>query len=211
MKITLDHIEKITGYKVKKNFKSIGLDIAERTGVCNISTTDKYATVKFNFLEFDKNNIGRVYKDMNGSFKVIIYNQDIVVIEDSHLQFFPGKRGTRNAQADVFKKLTRFGTLALAVCLEKEIKYQFIQAVTSRAKLGIKTNKKAGYGKGESKKAVAHWLRKYFGIDLKGDDDASDAVVLAILGLLEDIDFRAKAVIKKEKDKAKIEKEKNVE
>lgn len=197
MKIKLDHIEKITGYKIKKYYKSIGLDIAERTGLCNISTTDKYATIKFNFLEFDNNDINRVYKDMFSSFKVSIFNQDIVVIEDS---FY----GVGNP--DVFKKLIRFGSLALAVSLEKDIKREFILATTSRSKLSIKTTEKAGYGKGKSKKAVADWLRKYLGIDLEGDDDASDAVVLAILGILEDFDFRSKVLIKKEKAK-----EKNVE
>lgn len=200
MKIKLEKIEKITGYKVKQNFKSIGLDIAERTGLCNISTTDKYATIKFNFLEFDSNDINRVYKDMFSSFKVSIFNQDTVVIEDS---FY----GVGNP--DVFKKLTRFGSLALAVSLEKDIPREFILATSSRSKLGILTTAKAGYGKGESKKAVADWLRKNFGIDLKGDDDASDAVVLAILGVLEDFDFRSKAQIKKEKDAEKKAKEKN--
>lgn len=208
MKIKLDHIEKITGYKVKKHYKSIGLDIAERTGLCNISTTDKYATFKFNFLEFDNDDINRVYKDMYNAFKVIILNQDIAIIEDTHLQYFG-----RFAQVDVLKKLTRFGTLALSVCLEKDIAREFILAVSSRSKLNIKTNKKAGYEKGQSKKAVADWLSNKLDIDLKGDDDASDAVVLAILGILEDLDFRSEANIKKEnkilKEKIKKVKEKN--
>ena len=106
-------------------------------------------------------------------------------------------------------------TLSDKICKEmlikKDIKREFILATTSRSKLGIKTTEKAGYGKGKSKKAVADWLRKFFGIDLKGDDDASDAVVLAILGLLEDFDFRSKAQIKKEKEvdeKVKKKKEK---
>jgi len=198
MKIKIEQIEKITGYKVKKNFKSIGLDIAERTGICNISTTDQYATIKFNFLEFDNTDINRVYKDMYNSFKVSIFNQDIIVIEDS----FYGM-----GNPDVFKKLTRFGSLALAVSLEKDVPRVFILATSSRSKLKILTTKKAGYGKGESKKAVADWLRKNFAIDLKGDDDASDAIVLALLGILEGMDFRSEADIKK----AKKEKEENVE
>lgn len=204
MKIKLNHIEKVTGYKVKKYFRSIGIDVAERTGICNISTTDKYATLKFNFLEFDSKDINRVYKDMYNSFKVSIFNQDIAIIEDTHLQYFG-----RFAQVDVLKKLTRFGTLALSVCLEKDIAREFILAISSRSKLGILTTTKAGYGKGESKKAVADWLRKNFAIDLKGDNDASDAIVLAILGLLEDLDFRSEAEIKKEKKALKEKDKKN--
>jgi hypothetical protein len=198
MKIKLDKIKFITGYNVKTNYKSIGLDIAERCGICNISTTDSYATIKFNFLEFDKGNINKLYKDMYNAFKMLILNQDIVIIEDSYLQRFG-----RFVQADVFKKLTRFGSLALAICLEKNIPREFILAKSSRSKLGIITTKKAGYGKGESKKAVADWLRNNLDIDLKGDDDASDAIVLALLGILEDLDFRSQANIDKVEKKTK--------
>ena len=139
---------------------------------------------------------------MYNAFKVSIFNQDIVVIEDTYLQYFG-----RSAQADVFKKLTRFGTLALSVCLEKDIPREFILAKSSRSKLGIKTSKKAGYGKGQSKKAVADWLNKNLDINLKGDDDASDAIVLALLGILEDMDFRSQIEIKKEKDAKKAKEE----
>lgn len=203
MKIKIETIEEVTEYQVKKNYKSIGLDIAERTGLCNISTTDKYATVNFNFLEFDKENISKLYKDMYNAFKMSIVDQDIVIIEDTFLQYYG-----RKAQADVFKKLTRFGTLALAICIEKNMPREFILAKSSRSKLDIKTTKKAGYGKGLSKKAVADWLKNKFDIDLKGDDDASDAIVLAILGILEDMDFRSQIDIKKEKEEqnAKIDK-----
>ena len=196
MKIKLDKIKEITGYDVKTNFKSLGLDIAERTGVCNIETTDKYATLSFNFVEFDKSDIKEVYKNMYNTFKVTITDQDLVVIEDSYLQYFG-----RYAQADVFKKLTRFGSLALANSLEKKIQYEFILAKSSRAKLKILTTAKAGYGKGQSKKAVADWLKNNLDIDLKGDDDASDAVVLALLGILEGLDFRSEKDIKDDKSK----------
>ena len=54
---------------------------------------------------------------------------------------------------------------------------------------------------GKSKESVAKWLSNKFNIDLKGDDDASDAVVLALLGILEDMDFRSQVQIKKEKEK----------
>ena len=201
MKIKLEKIEKITGYKVKKNFKSIGLDIAERTGLCNITTSDKYVTINFNFIEFDKTDINRLYKDMYNAFKVSIFDQDIVIIEDSFLTYFRQKKGQDGGQVDVFKKLTRFGTLALAVCLEKDLPRKFILAVSSRSKLGIKTSKKAGYGKGKSKKAVADWLFNKLDIDLKGDTDASDAICLSILGILEDLDFRSEVQIKKDKKK----------
>ena len=192
MKIKLFKIEEITGYKVKTNFTSLGLDIAERTGLCNITTDDKYAYFNYNFIEFDKSEIKNVYKDMYNAFKVTINKQDFVVIEDCFLQKF-GKF----LQVDVFKKLTRFGTLALSICLEKKLSYTFILAKSSRAKLKIKMIK------GKPKESVANWLKEKLNIDLKGDTDCSDAIILGILGILENLDFRSQTDINKEKLKEK--------
>lgn len=192
MKIPIDTIEEITGYKVKKNFVSSGLDIAERTGFCEIRTSKKFANINFWFIEFDKGNINKIYGNMYENFDAYLEKQNIVVIEDSFLQRF-GKF----VQADVFKKLTRFGTLALAVCIKKNIKNKFILAKSSRAKLKIKMIK------GKPKESVANWLKEKLNIDLKGDTDASDAIVLALLGILEGMDFRSNAKVKKEKNEKK--------
>jgi len=193
MKIKIEHIEKVTGYKVKKGHISLGIDIAERTGFAEIKTNDKEADITFWFGEFKDTEITNVYKNMYSYLQSVIEAQTIVVIEDSYLQYYG-----RKAQADVFKKLTRFGTLALATCFNKELNYKFILAKSARAKLKILTSSKAGYGKGESKKAVADWLKNNLDIELN-DNDASDAVVLSILGILEGLDFRSEADIKRNK------------
>lgn len=192
MKIPISKIEEVTGYKVLKNFVSLGLDIAERTGLSEIKTDDEFVDISFWAVEFDKTDINTVYKNMYNTFNNCIDKQNIVVIEDSFLQFFKGNRGQLFAQADVFKKLTRFGTLALASSLNKSIEYKFILAKSSRAKLKIKMIT------GKPKESVANWLKEKLDIDLKGDNDASDGVVLAILGILEGLDFRANSVIAKE-------------
>ena len=197
MKIPIKKIEEVTGYKVRKIFKSLGLDIAERTGFCEITTTDKDAIIDFWCVEFDKTNINKVYENMYQIFCNYIDKQNIVVIEDSFLQRFG-----RFVQADVFKKLTRFGTLALAVCFNKGIHSQFILAKSSRAKLKIKMIT------GKPKESVAKWLKEKLDIDLRGDDDASDGVVLGILGILEGMDFRSNSAILKEKQKNKKRKKK---
>lgn len=199
MKIPIKKIEEVTGYKVRTCFNSLGLDIAERTGFCKIITTDKDAIIDVWFVEFDKTNINKVYENMYETFYDYINNQNIVVIEDSFLQRF-GKF----VQADVFKKLTRFGTLALAVCIQKRIHNQFILAKSSRAKMKIKMIT------GKPKESVANWLKEKLDVDLKGDDDASDAIVLALLGLLEGMDYRSNADILKAKKKEKIKKEKDL-
>ncbi len=188
MKIPISKIEEVTGYKVLKNFTSLGLDIAERTGLSEIKTDNEFVDISFWAVEFDKTDINTVYKNMYSTFNNCIDKQNIVVIEDSFLQRF-GKF----VQADVFKKLTRFGTLALASSLNKNIEYKFILAKSSRAKLKIKMIT------GKPKESVATWLKEKLDIDLKGDDDASDGIVLAILGILEGMDFRSNSAIAKEK------------
>jgi len=195
MKIKIKELEEKLGYKIKPNVQSIGLDIAERTGICYITTDKINADLDWQFIEFDKTDINRVYKQMYKDFGDIIGKEDgkdnIVVIEDTFLQRF-GKF----VQADVFKKLTRFGTLALAVCFNNDIDYRFILAKSSRAKLKIKMIT------GKPKESVANYLKETFNIELD-DDDISDSITLAMLGICEGMDFRSNADILKEKKKLK--------
>jgi len=189
MKIKILDLENKLNKKIKRNTCSLGLDIAERTGCCYITTTKTHATFDWWCLEFDKKEINLVYKEMYAEFKKSISKmknkQNFVIIEDSFLMRF-GKF----VQADVFKKLTRFGTLALAVCLETKTPYHFILAKSARAKLKITMIT------GKPKESVANYLKETFDMELN-DTDASDAIVLGILGLIEDLDFRSKKEISK--------------
>jgi len=195
MKIKIKELENKLGYKIKTNCQSIGLDIAERTGLTIITTNKINADLDWQFIEFDKSDINHVYKEMYNEFSQIITKEknmdNVVVIEDTFLQRF-GKF----VQADVFKKLTRFGTLALAVCFNKEMDYYFILAKSARAKLKIKMVK------GKPKESVANYLKDKFAIELD-DDDISDSIILAILGICEDMDFRSQVAIKKAKQRKK--------
>ena len=200
MKIQIKDLEQKLNKKIKRNTCSLGLDIAERTGCCFITTNNTYATFDWWCLEFDKKDIDLVYKEMYNELKLSVSKMksklNVVIIEDSFLMRF-GKF----VQADVFKKLTRFGTLALAVCLETNTPYHFILAKSSRAKLKIKMIT------GQPKESVANYLKETFDIQLN-DTDASDAIVLGILGLIEDLDFRSESDIKKSKKSTKRKKKK---
>lgn len=106
MKIKITDLEQRLNKKIKRNIQSIGLDIAERTGICIITSDESTVDLDWQFIEFDKTNINSVYKNMFHEFSKIIVqdkfaSDDIVVIEDTFLQRF-GKF----VQADVFKKLT---------------------------------------------------------------------------------------------------------
>ena len=197
MKIKISDLEAKLNKKIKKNIQSIGLDIAERTGVCIITTDKTYIDLDWQFIEFDKSDINSVYENMFSEFlKIIVKDKkknNVVIIEDSFLQRF-GKF----VQADVFKKLTRFGTIALVCSFLNKMSYHFILAKSARAKLKIKMIK------GQPKESVAKYLKNELDI-VVDDNDIADAIVLAILGIIEEMDFRSQASIDKLK---KIEKKK---
>ena len=179
MKILIQQIESITGYKVKKNFISLGLDTAKRTGISIIKTSDKVATFDWMFIEFkDAGDTKQIYKTMVNTFENLFNEQNIAIIEQVFVGF--------NRAGSV--ELARYGSFAISECIKKKIPYELISALSCRSRLGIKTTAKAGYGKGQSKKAVADWLKNNLDISLN-DEDASDAVCLALLGILEGVKF----------------------
>lgn len=200
MNIKIADIEKQLGRTIKRNTQSIGLDIAERTGICIITTNESTVDLDWQFIEFDTTNIDSVYENMFKEFLKIIVKEkkkdNIVVIEDTFLQRF-GKF----VQADVFKKLTRFGTIALVCSFLNKMPYEFILAKSARSKLKIKMIK------GKPKESVAKYLKDKLDIEVD-DNDISDAIVLAILGIIEGMDFRSNATILKIKkaEKKKAEK-----
>lgn len=178
MKISIEKIEEITGYKVKKNIVSIGFDWATRAGISFIKTTDKYATIEYIFIEFKGNEPKEKYKLMVKTLENLLNNQDIAIIENVFVGF--NRKGSL--------ELAKYHAFAISECIRKNVAYETIMAKDCRAKLGIKTTKKAGYGRGMAKKAVADYLKNNFGIELN-DEDASDAVILGLLGILEGVKF----------------------
>ena len=188
MKIPIKIIEEVTGYKVKKNYTSVGLDTAQRTGVAFIKTTDKYVNIDCMFLEFKGMvDTKQIYKTMVNTFSNIFTMQHFAVIEQVFVGF--------NRAGSV--ELARYGSFAISECIKKGIPYELISAVSCRAKLGINTR---SFGKGKSKEAVAHWLKTQLNIELN-DDDASDAICLALCGIFDSFDFKPKPKAKKKRKK----------
>lgn len=186
IKINIKKLEKITGYKIQKGFTTIGLDIATKTGYAILTSDQKNVILDCGFISFDKSTDHQRYKQFYMAFKELITTQDLTVIEDTFLG--------RNPNG--MKQLTRFGTLAIATCIDKRVPYEIIGAASARAKLKIDSRK---FGKGKSKLAVADYLKTKLDIDLGMElNDVSDAIVLAILGLCREMDFRSDAEIKKD-------------
>jgi Holliday junction resolvasome RuvABC endonuclease subunit len=188
LKIPIKLIESVTGYKVKKNFTVVGLDTAKRTGVAVLKSSKTHVNIETSFVDFDNNNNSLRYKQMVTVFEDLFGDQDLAVIENVFVGF--------NAGGSL--ELALYGAFAISACIRKDVPYIRVRPTTSRAKLGIKTSLKAGYGKGKAKLAVGDWLRDNLQIDLD-DDDASDAIVLGLIGILEDMDLEPAPKKKKKK------------
>jgi len=193
--IKIKDIEKAIGYKIKKNIVSVGFDTAEVCGVGFINTTDTHVDIDWEVLIFDKSNINNVYRELNHeSLNILSQKCDICIIEDTYLKMFG-----RFPQVNVLKKLTRFGGIILANAINNNVEYAIVGATQARSKFKIKTT---GYGKGNSKQGVIEWLKNTLGIDLT-EDNACDAIVLALLGVCEDIDYTVEKKPRKKRSNSK--------
>ncbi|MHA1789184.1 MAG: crossover junction endodeoxyribonuclease RuvC [Candidatus Helarchaeota archaeon] len=189
MKIKIKELEKKLGYKIKKNFLCTGFDTAKRTGVCSIKTKKNYAYFDWFFVEFDNQSHKETLKQMYKEFKSILLDEDMAVVEEVFLGY--NRAGSL--------QLAKMGTMVVANCVNKEIDFELVLAITARAKLKIDSRK---FGKGNSKKSVAYWLKNTLDIEVE-DEDISDAIVLGLLGICEGMDFSVPKKSKKRRRKRK--------
>lgn len=182
MKIKIKELEKKLGYKIKKNFCCVGLDTASRTGVCFIKTTKEYVNLDWIFLEFNYNNQKDMLRQMHKEFGKLFTNEKLAVVEEVYVGF--NRMGCL--------RLAKMGTIAIAQCLNKDIDFELISAMSARGKFSINTRK---YGKGKSKLAVADYLKE-IGIEVD-DADISDAVILGLIAICEGMSFEPKTKKKK--------------
>ena len=189
MKIKIVDLEAKLNKEIKRNFVSVGVDTATTTGIGFISTDKTYITIDWAFIKFETNRIQDLYKQMYIEFgKFIDKNVDCCVVEDVFLGMNP----------NVTIKLARFGGLVMAQAINNEVHFETIGAKSARAKFFKLDSKKY---KGKTKKAVADYL---ISLGIKIDEDnCADGVILALLGVCEDIDFRTKKEIAKANKKAK--------
>lgn len=185
MKLPIKDLEFRLGKKIKKNFTSVGVDTAKHTGLGFISVDDKEVEINWSLISFEANTIQELYKQMYQEFGNFIDKSiDVVVVEDVFLGMNP----------DVTIKLARFGGLAMAQAINNNIPFATIGAKSARAKLFTLDSKKY---KGRTKDAVADYL-KSIGIEID-ENNCADGVILAILGIIDGLDFRSKKAIADEK------------
>lgn len=184
MKIKIEALENKLDYKLKRNFKSVGIDTAQVSGIVFLKTDNEFMYVEHLVLSFKTKNKKEIYHTMVKTFERLFNDEDLAVIETVFLGL--------NVMGTI--ELAKYGSFAISECIRKDILYETISAVSARSKFKINTRIE---GKGNSKKAVAKWATT-LGVDLS-DNNLVDGFVLALLGLCEGMDFAPKTVKKKKK------------
>ena len=196
MKIKITDLEKRLGYKIKRNYKTIGFDTAKIAGVAFIKTDDTYVYLDWCYLEFEKKSEEDLLTQMYKEFGKMVTDEDFAIVEQVFLGF--SRAGSLI--------LAKMGTMAVAQCIEKEIPFRLISAVSARSKFKIDARK---YGKGKSKLAVKDWIQNTAKINIE-EDNCVDALVLAFLGICDGINFTVKPKPKKKRAVKKAPKKKIV-
>ena len=174
MKVKITDIEKAVGYKIKRNFKSVGVDTAQISGIAFLKSDDTFIHIDSIVLGFKTKDKKEIYQSMVKTFERLFSDEDLAIVEKVHVGF--SRAGSL--------ELAKYGAFAISILIQKGIKYETIGATTARSRLKINAFK---YGKGKTKLAVIDFL-KSIKIDVT-DDNIADAIVLSLVGLCEDMDF----------------------
>lgn len=193
MKIVIKDVEKKLNYKIKRNFVCLGLDTATTTGLVILKSDNDYIHIEHLVLTFKTVNHKEVYATMVKTFEKFI---DITLNKSIIEQVFIGVNPAGAIE------LCRYGSFAVAECIKKGIDYELVGATTARSKFKIDTR---SAGKGNTKIAVGNWIKKNLEISFD-DNNINDALILAMVGMVEGMDFRSQVDIKKQN---KIKKDKS--
>lgn len=176
MKIKIKDLEKQLPYKIKRNYQVISFDTAQVSGISILKTDKEYLTIENLVLSFKTKNHKEIYETMVNTFaKLIDGKEDLAIIETVFVGF--------NRAGSV--ELAKYGAFAISECIKKNINYELISAVSSRANFKIDVRSE---GKGNAKKAVSKWLNN-LGIKIT-DHNTSDSVILGLNGICEGITFK---------------------
>jgi Holliday junction resolvasome RuvABC endonuclease subunit len=182
-KIKITQIEKKINKQLKQQCLVIGFDVASKhTGIAIIKTHK--ATLEIIKLhKIDYNLESTVKKDLIKAMECFIgelnnfisglnlgRDYKIFVIEDCFLKF----------NVNVLKELARFSVLIWRELKHLADKIYFVLPTTARSQIGFKKDKKCPK---KIKEQVLDYVNNLFSLKLK-DKDLSDAVVLALSGLI---------------------------
>lgn len=176
IKLPIKDVEIKLFSKLKRDFSTIGFDIAGVTGVCFAKTDKEFVYLDWTLMSWETKAQGDLFRTIYKDFGDLITDEKLVVIEDTHVRFNPA----------VALLLTRMGAFAMAQCLNKKIPFELIAPVSARSKVGINQKK---IPKGKSKEYIAEWLATILDIKME-ENNVADAIILALCGLIEGCTFK---------------------
>lgn len=174
IEISLKELQRRTKVRIKDNCLSLGIDPASKTGWAIIDIKDGNVKIDYGTIHVDTTDMSFKFIQLIDFFdsvldKIKLDNRSkTVIIEDCWF-------GTNVA---VLKMLARIGMIVYVLSYQKKIDREIISPLTARAKLGFK---------GRVKK---HIFQKEVLSKLKfdmTDEDAIDAVVLGLNGVIEQV------------------------
>ena len=196
MKLLIKDIEKITGYKLKRNSFILAFDTATKTGIAKITTTDKKLILTTELMRVpaipkDTENKAIKYEEALGILLIMIREfrktlkeksqETILVLENSYLGFNP----------ETYGFLKGFMGLIYAELYDyfENILILYPSAARKRAGFKSKIPRKHGMTAGKAriarKQEIMDFINNIFKSDIK-DDNEADAIILGLAGLRKD-------------------------
>ena len=170
IKIPIKTLEAAFDITIKKDYSSIGVDTASRTGLCWARSDKKNIVLDYSFLDMKSKNKYHKYITLINHMSDFLDGKqvDVIVVEET---FF-----SRNAK--VFQFLSRIGGMVYTVAHMLGVKEKlFISAVQSRKALNLPCNKK---------KEVVHAAFHEAIPNIKIEDiDIIDGIILSLNGFIE--------------------------
>lgn len=165
--IKIETLQRKLKKPIKRNIKVLGLDVASKTGFAKIYVDQKNISIEYGSIDVKTTDI---YEKMNRyieEFLRLIDNSFLTIIEDCFVGINP--KGSL--------QLAKLEGVAYTICrtVLPDKQPRFIQPLAARKLIGVP-------GKGK-KYDVAIWLKKNLNLSIT-DEDAADAIVLAICGIL---------------------------
>lgn len=174
IKCSLKEFEKRLGRNLKKNIICLGVDPASKTGWCIVETNDTDILFDYGTIHIDSTDVYFKYNQLIKLFENLVKTvvskskNKTVIVEDCWL----GK----NVAA--LKMLARIGMIVYTISHQHSISVSFLTPVQSRNRLGFKGNVKKQIFQAEAIKKLKLEL---------DDEDAIDALVLSLNGIIEDM------------------------
>lgn len=173
MKLPIKLLEKKIG-KINRNIQVLGVDTASRTGWCIIKVNSNNLDINYGVFKIESKDLHFKFNKIIEHFDDLIKPEYKVILEDTFL-------GMKFFNPAMFKYLSKLGGILYTICKYKKVEdVSFLMACSARKRVGIK---------GNCKKADVHqFVNNILGVNID-DEDVSDAVVLALNGIITKPEF----------------------